>query len=210
MFIFQVHHYIKPDMVEAYLAATLENARLSMQEPGVLRFDVLQDQEDPAHFSLFEVYSDEDAQASHLQTWHFKAWKQVAVAAFERRGNGNQFSVYFSEESTWSKPPARPPAATADELLQAFFDEMQQTCARYETFIQRAEDNGFQSVAKLFRAVVASEKARGRLYRLGMVSHANDPLGFYVCPQCGLVFAEGAPDCCPVDETPAESFEMIR
>ncbi len=52
MVIFQVHHFIKPEQIENYKAATLENARQTLQEPGVLRFDVLQDTADPSHFKL--------------------------------------------------------------------------------------------------------------------------------------------------------------
>ena len=55
MYIFQVHHYIKPELIEEYKAATLENAQKSILEPGVIRFDVFQDTTNPAHFSLFEV-----------------------------------------------------------------------------------------------------------------------------------------------------------
>lgn len=75
MFIFQVHHFIRPEAVETYRQATLENARLTVQEPGVLRFDVFQDKEDPTHFSLLEIYKDKAAQASHLQTAHFLVWR---------------------------------------------------------------------------------------------------------------------------------------
>ena len=210
MFIFQVHHYIKPEMIEAYRAATLENARLTIQEPGVLRFDVLQDQEDPAHFSLFEVYRDDQARADHLETAHFKAWKEVALQSFDRRGSGNRFTAYFPEESAWVKPPLAPKPATVEELQQAFLAEMQNTALRYTPFIQLAEAGGYLPVANLIRAVVASEKARSQLYSKGIAHHAGDAMDLYVCPHCGLVFAGEAPDCCPVDDTAAANFEVIR
>ncbi|MFQ5398790.1 MAG: putative quinol monooxygenase [Anaerolineae bacterium] len=101
MFIFQVHHYIKPEMVEAYTAATLENARKTLQEPGVIRFDVLQDKEDPTHFSLFEVYRDKATQQTHLETAHFLAWKEVALRSFTRRGHGDVFDALFPDEVAW-------------------------------------------------------------------------------------------------------------
>ena len=59
---------VRPDRVEDFLAATLANARASLTEPGVLRFDVLQDQADPAHVVLVEVYRDADAPAAHKLT----------------------------------------------------------------------------------------------------------------------------------------------
>ncbi|MEW5827894.1 MAG: putative quinol monooxygenase [Chloroflexota bacterium] len=101
MFIFQVHHYIKPEMIEAYKAATLENARKTVLEPGILRFDVFQDAEDPTHFSLFEVYRDDAAREAHLQTGHFNTWKEVYLAAKDRTGNGNTFTALFPDEKEW-------------------------------------------------------------------------------------------------------------
>lgn len=106
MLIFQFHHYIKPELVEAYKAATLENARKTIQEPGIVRFDVLQDREDPAHFSLFEVYRDQEARQAHLETEHFKKWKDIVLgeAMFARRGHGHEFAVLFPEEGAWEYP----------------------------------------------------------------------------------------------------------
>jgi quinol monooxygenase YgiN len=103
MFIFQVHHYIKPESVESYLAATLENARQTVLEPGVLRFDVFQDKEDPTHFSLLEIYRDDEARAKHLETAHFLKWKDVYMQSYARRGNGNEFTVHFPAEADWSR-----------------------------------------------------------------------------------------------------------
>ena len=74
MYIFQVRHYIKPDQIEAYKAATLENARKTIHESGVIRFDVFQDATNSAHFSLLEVYQDLAARDAHLLTEHFLKW----------------------------------------------------------------------------------------------------------------------------------------
>lgn len=103
MFIFQVHHFIKPEYVEAYKEATLENARQTIQEPGVLRFDVLQDREDPTHFSLFEVYRDLEAREAHLLTKHFLVWKNLVLGQemFARRGHGYEFNALFPQEEDW-------------------------------------------------------------------------------------------------------------
>ena len=102
MFIFQVHHYIKPEMIEAYREATLENARLTIQEEGVLRFDFFQDAKDPTHFSLFEVYRDIAARDKHLETAHFLKWKEVYLQTCERRGNGDEFNALFPSESNFA------------------------------------------------------------------------------------------------------------
>ncbi len=103
MYIFQVHHYIKPELIEEYKTATLENAQKSILEPGVIRFDVFQDTTNPAHFSLFEVYRDTDARDAHLTTEHFLKWKDVYLQTQERRGNGDEFNALFPDESLWAK-----------------------------------------------------------------------------------------------------------
>jgi len=103
MYIFQVHHYIKPDQIEAYKAATIENALKTVLEPGVVRFDVFQDATNPAHFSLLEVYRDLAARDAHLETEHFLKWKDVYLQTQERKGHGDEFNALFPEERKWIK-----------------------------------------------------------------------------------------------------------
>ncbi len=100
-------------------------------------------------------------------------------------------------------------SANLDEILAAFFNEMQQTRERYAAFVQQAEEAGQTQLAKLFRAVIASEAAREQVLRIGLASHANENQDVYVCPRCGLVFIPEAPEQCPVDETPGGLFEKI-
>jgi (4S)-4-hydroxy-5-phosphonooxypentane-2,3-dione isomerase len=69
---------VKPDQVEAFTAATIENALASRMEPGIDRFDVLQDAADPTRFVLYEVYRDIAAQAAHKETTHYARWKSLA------------------------------------------------------------------------------------------------------------------------------------
>ena len=103
MYIFQVHHYLKPDQIEAYRAVTMENARMTIQEPGVLRFDVFQDSANPCHFSLLEVYRDQAARDAHLETEHFKMWSDVYFQTQERKGNGDEFNALFPDENLGAK-----------------------------------------------------------------------------------------------------------
>jgi autoinducer 2-degrading protein len=103
MYIFQVHHYIKPELIETYKAATLENARKTILEPGVIRFDVFQDSSDTAHFSLFEIYRDIAARDAHLETEHFKMWKDVYLQTQQRKGNGDEFNALFPDENLWAE-----------------------------------------------------------------------------------------------------------
>src|SRR5262245_42687382 len=79
MLIVHVHIQVKPDRVDAFKTACIENSRNSLQEPGVARFDVLQQQDDPTRFLLVEIYRSVDAPAAHKQTAHYKAWAEAAA-----------------------------------------------------------------------------------------------------------------------------------
>ena len=89
MLVVHVHARVRPERVEDFLAATLVNARASLAEPGVLRFDVIQDQADPAHVVLVEVYRDDDAPAAHKLTPHY-----AGLAGFGGRDDGGATRLY--------------------------------------------------------------------------------------------------------------------
>lgn len=94
MVIFQFHHFIKPEFIEAYKKAIIENVGTSLAiEPGILRFDVTQDQKDPAHFSLYEIYRDAKAREVHLESEHFLVWKDIVLGQemFAKKGHGGEF-----------------------------------------------------------------------------------------------------------------------
>ena len=78
MLVVHVHVHVKPDCVEAFKQATRLNARLSLLELGVLRFDVLQ-QDDPTRFVLVEIYRDADAAAAHKATEHYPVWRDAVA-----------------------------------------------------------------------------------------------------------------------------------
>jgi len=79
MLVVLVHIRVKVDRVDAFREACVENARNSVQEPGVARFDVLQQQDDPTNFTLVEIYRTPEAPAVHKQTDHYKAWAEAAA-----------------------------------------------------------------------------------------------------------------------------------
>lgn len=79
MFIVHVFAHIKPDRVEAFRAATLENARNSMREQGVARFDVIQQQDDPTRFVLVEVYRTPQDANKHKETAHYQKWRDAVA-----------------------------------------------------------------------------------------------------------------------------------
>lgn len=77
MLIVQVFVHVKPEFVAAFKAATLDNATHSIQEPGIARFDVLQQQDDPTRFTLLEAYRTDDAPAAHKATAHYARWRDT-------------------------------------------------------------------------------------------------------------------------------------
>ena len=76
MLILHVHVHVKPDDIEAFREASIENARQSRKEPGIARFDVLQQDDDLTRFVLIEVYRTEKATADHKATAHYAAWRE--------------------------------------------------------------------------------------------------------------------------------------
>ena len=79
MLIVHVHIQVKPDQVDAFKAACVENSRESLQEPGVARFDVLQQRDDPTRFLLVEVYRSAVAPAAHKLTAHYRVWAEAVA-----------------------------------------------------------------------------------------------------------------------------------
>jgi autoinducer 2-degrading protein len=102
MLIVHVHVRVRPGRAADFLAATLANARASLGEAGVLRFDVLQDAGDPAHVVLVEVYRDEDAAAAHKREPHYAAWRDaVAEMMAEPRSSARFSAVFPAEPQMW-------------------------------------------------------------------------------------------------------------
>jgi autoinducer 2-degrading protein len=95
MLVVHVHVRVRPGQVEEFLAATLVNARASLAEPGVLRFDVIQDEADPAHVVLVEVYRDADASAAHKLTPHYAAWRDAVAGMMAEPRASTRFGAVF-------------------------------------------------------------------------------------------------------------------
>ena len=79
MLIVHVHVHVKPEHLEAFKLATIENAGNSVKEPGIARFDVVQQADDPTRFVLVEAYRDTEATAHHKATAHYHAWAEKVV-----------------------------------------------------------------------------------------------------------------------------------
>jgi autoinducer 2-degrading protein len=83
-----VHVFVKPDHLQDFIEATLKNHAGTRQEPGNLRFDVLQVESDPTHFMLYEVFESTEASAQHKQTAHYLAWRNTVAAWMEKPREG--------------------------------------------------------------------------------------------------------------------------
>lgn len=101
MLIVHVEVRVKPEAVAAFEAATLENARASLNEPGILRFDVVRQLDDPTRFVLVEVYRDETAPLAHKQTPHYAAWRDAVEPLMAEPRSSRRFSDVFPDASGW-------------------------------------------------------------------------------------------------------------
>ncbi len=101
MLVVHVHARVRPEFIDAFQKATAENARCSLQEPGIARFDVLQQADDPSRFVLVEVYRNAEATAAHKDTAHYKVWRdKVADMMAEPRASVKYISV-LPEDEDW-------------------------------------------------------------------------------------------------------------
>jgi autoinducer 2-degrading protein len=101
MLIVLVHVHVKPDCSEAFREASLENARNSIKEPGIARFDVLQDNDDPNRFILNEVYRGADAPAAHKETAHYAVWRDTVADMMAEPRRAVKLTNLFPEDSEW-------------------------------------------------------------------------------------------------------------
>jgi quinol monooxygenase YgiN len=101
MLVVHVHVYVLPESVEAFKAATIENSRNSVQEAGVARFDVIQDNDDPTHFVLNEVYRTHEATVAHKQTAHYATWRDMVASMMAKPRTAVRFTNVFPGEAGW-------------------------------------------------------------------------------------------------------------
>lgn len=101
MFIVHVFVHVKPDQVEGFRNATLENARNSIQEPGIARFDVIQQQDDPTRFVLVEVYRTPDDPARHKETTHYQKWRDAVPDMMAEPRTSVKYTNVFPHEQGW-------------------------------------------------------------------------------------------------------------
>ena len=101
MFIVHVHVHVKPEFIEAFREASLENARNSVQEPGITRFDVIQQADDPSRFVLVEVYRTPEAAAQHKETRHYAVWRDTVANMMAEPRSSVKYSNAFPSDEGW-------------------------------------------------------------------------------------------------------------
>jgi len=101
MLIVHVFVHVKPDKIEAFKEATLENARNSMQEPGIARFDCIQQKDEPARFVLVEVYRTADDPGRHKETAHYQKWRDTVADMMAEPRTSVKYSNIFTDEDGW-------------------------------------------------------------------------------------------------------------
>ncbi len=101
MHIVHVFVHVKPEYLEAFKAATLENARNSVLEPGIARFDVIQQADDPTRFALVEVYRTSADPAKHRETAHYNKWREICEPMLAEPRTRTVYSNVFPDDQSW-------------------------------------------------------------------------------------------------------------
>jgi quinol monooxygenase YgiN len=101
MLILIVHIHIKTEHIEAFREATIENGRNSLQEPGIARFDFMQQSDDPSRFVLYEVYRDTAATVAHKETAHYHAWLAKVDHMFAEPRTRALYTNVYPPDASW-------------------------------------------------------------------------------------------------------------
>ena len=109
MLIVHVHVHVKPECIDMFRAATLANARQSIQEPGIVRFDVLQQNDDASRFVLVEVYRTPDDPARHKETAHYATWRDAVADMMAEPRTSVKYANVFPGEAGWERARACSP-----------------------------------------------------------------------------------------------------
>jgi autoinducer 2-degrading protein len=103
MIIVHVFVHVKPDSADAFTAATLQNARNSVREPGVVRFDVVQQDDDPTRFLLIEIYRTPADPARHKETAHYATWRDTVEPMMAEARRSVKYHALFPEPAGWER-----------------------------------------------------------------------------------------------------------
>jgi quinol monooxygenase YgiN len=101
MLIIHIQIQVKPESIEAFKQATIANARESVKEPGIARFDFAQQMDDPARFTLVEVYRTSAANTAHKDTKHYQVWRDAVEPMMAAPRSRSQFTNIFPDDRAW-------------------------------------------------------------------------------------------------------------
>jgi quinol monooxygenase YgiN len=101
MLVVHVHVHVKPEFVEAFKQATVENASSSVKESGIARFDVIQQEDDPTRFVLVEVYRTKDDPAKHKETAHYQKWRDMVAEMMAEPRSSVKYTNIFPDDQGW-------------------------------------------------------------------------------------------------------------
>ena len=101
MLVVHVHVHVKTEFIDAFTRASVENARNSVNEPGIARFDVIQQNDDPARFILVEVYRTPEDPARHKETGHYKKWRDTVAEMMAEPRHAVKFVNLFPGDGGW-------------------------------------------------------------------------------------------------------------
>lgn len=101
MLIIHINVRVKPETVEAFKQATIANARCSIKEPGIARFELIQHEDDPTRFLLAETYRSLEATAAHKETAHYAAWREAAEPMLAEERTRVRYANVFPADEEW-------------------------------------------------------------------------------------------------------------
>lgn len=104
MIIVHVHVLTHPEDADAFAQASAANSACSLQEPGVVRFDVIRQVDEPNRFILVEVYRDEAATAAHKETEHYKVWRDTVAKMMKEPRRAVRYEAVCPAEEGWVTP----------------------------------------------------------------------------------------------------------
>lgn len=101
MVIVHVYVHVLPEYVEGFKEATSKNARDSLEEPGVARFDVVQQEDDPTRFVLVEAYRTAQAALDHKDTAHYQVWRDAVAPMMAEPRSSVKYTNVFPDAEAW-------------------------------------------------------------------------------------------------------------
>ncbi len=102
MFVIHVQVHVKPPFIDAFKKACIENAKDSLKEEGIVRFDIVQEQEDPTRFLLIEIYRNREATSKHKETLHYRDWRDKVLPMMAQPRKSTFFTTIYPDDKNWA------------------------------------------------------------------------------------------------------------